>query len=464
MSEASEKLANLERQSHALEVILSSHLAQQAHCDLLEESYASLEKLNQLGSADFCRDAIGHDLEQQLQHIRSFIAEFSKNTLALKHARSEFQGKIKIEQDDVRSLIRNLQALHKENGSQENAPNVIQKVRDMPYRILPWTTQGLDELRFRKMLVILLLPAILFGAAVPYFKPPVEKSMDVVVPQRIAKLINKNQEIKQVELKPQEPEVKKVSKLTKKVTKVDEESAEVQVQIKLPQSTETEAESSRRSAEARGVLAFKNDLANLLDDSSVPKSNSEVLAAVKGEISSDDSSRSIIVSRASGVGESGSSSLVLSSGRGSGGLKTSGINLNVGVVGRGQSIAETGIKISRVDSTAISGASDQSLSKVRGPTRTDSEIQVVFDRYKSELYRVYNRELRVSPGLRGKMILRIVIEPDGSVSECTLKSNDFESTTFASNIVKRVLSFNFGAKDDVSVITILYPIEYLPPN
>ena len=464
MSEASEKLANLEQQLHALDVRLSSHLTQQSRFDLLEESYSSLEKLNRLGSANFFREATGHDLEQQLQRIRSFIAGFQKNTVALEHARSQLQAKIQTEQNTVRSLTKNLQALDKKSGRQDYEPSVIQQVGDMPYRILPWTTQGADENRFRKMLVMLLLPAILFGAAVPYFRPPVEKSMGVVVPQRIAKLIKKNQEIKQVERQRQEQAAKAAAEAAEKAAKADKKSAEVAVPTTSPQSTETEAESSRRSAETKGVLAFKNDLANLLEDSSLPKMGSEARISVKSGSSSGDSSRSLVVSRGSGAGGPGASGLVLPSSRGSGGINTSGLNRKVGVVGRGQRIAEKGITISRVDSTVTSATSSRSLSKGSGPTRTDEEIQVVFDRYKSALYRMYNRELRTNPGLRGKMVLQIVIEPDGSVSECTLKSNDFESTTFASDIVKRVLRFNFGAKDDVPVITILYPIEFLPPN
>ena len=50
------------------------------------------------------------------------------------------------------------------------------------------------------------------------------------------------------------------------------------------------------------------------------------------------------------------------------------------------------------------------------PGRTDEEIQIVFDRHKAALYRLYNRELRNDPTLKGQMILRLTIQPDGSVS------------------------------------------------
>jgi hypothetical protein len=78
--------------------------------------------------------------------------------------------------------------------------------------------------------------------------------------------------------------------------------------------------------------------------------------------------------------------------------------------------------------------------------RTDEEIQIVFDRHKSELYRLYNRELRRDPSLRGQMILRLTIEPDGSVSCARCKGSDMNAPQLAQQVVDRVETFDFGAK------------------
>ena len=59
---------------------------------------------------------------------------------------------------------------------------------------------------------------------------------------------------------------------------------------------------------------------------------------------------------------------------------------------------------------------DRPLAAGVSAGRTDEEIQIVFDRYKAALYRLYNRELRRDPTLQGQMVLRLTIEPDGSVS------------------------------------------------
>ena len=86
----------------------------------------------------------------------------------------------------------------------------------------------------------------------------------------------------------------------------------------------------------------------------------------------------------------------------------------------------------------------------------------MFDRYKAALYRIYNRELRKNPTLQGKMVLRITIEPDGKVSACSVDSSDMDSPSLDKKIAARVKKFNFGAKEGVPTITILYPIDFLP--
>ena len=57
---------------------------------------------------------------------------------------------------------------------------------------------------------------------------------------------------------------------------------------------------------------------------------------------------------------------------------------------------------------------------------------------------------------------RFTIEPDGSVSFCTLQSTDMNAPTLTEQIVDRVRNFDFGAKEDIVAVTIVYPIDFLP--
>ena len=59
------------------------------------------------------------------------------------------------------------------------------------------------------------------------------------------------------------------------------------------------------------------------------------------------------------------------------------------------------------------------------------------------------------------MVLRIRIEPDGSVSLCEVQSTDMAAPNLSAQVVGRVQTFDFGAKD-VPAVTIVYPIDFLP--
>ena len=124
-----------------------------------------------------------------------------------------------------------------------------------------------------------------------------------------------------------------------------------------------------------------------------------------------------------------------------------------------------GVAVSRVASSIGGGGGTGDRPTAGGGAmagRTDEEIQIVFDRYKAALYRLYNRELRKDPTLRGQLVLKLTIEPDGSVSFCTLQSSDMGAPDLAQQIVSRVSGFDFGAKDDILAMTIIYPIDFLP--
>jgi hypothetical protein len=206
-----------------------------------------------------------------------------------------------------------------------------------------------------------------------------------------------------------------------------------------------------------GILAFKDKFASLAQDTvSVP------LAADARHVAADDvgrpSARSMLASTTPGSsGGINVASLSRSVGGGGGG------NGGGGVGGRGTG-ADGGVGVGRAVSpiAPITGADRPKARSGPSPARTDEEIQIVFDRYKASFYRLYNRELRNNPALKGQMVLRLTIEPDGSVSMCVLQSTDMDAPELATQVVGRVRTINFGAKDAVPAVTIVYPIDFLP--
>jgi uncharacterized membrane protein YgcG len=209
-----------------------------------------------------------------------------------------------------------------------------------------------------------------------------------------------------------------------------------------------------------GILAFKDKIASLAQDNIGPRLGTDARYGA-----ADD------------VGRSSSPSVLTTNTRGSsGGINLASLNRSVGGgggggggggSGHGGSSAGSGgggVTVGRATSpiTAISGSDRPKARSGPGPARTDEEIQIVFDRYKASFYRLYNRELRNDPTLKGQMVVRLTIEPDGSVSMCVLHSTDMNAPGLAAQVVERVKSINFGAKEGVQAITIVYPIDFLP--
>ena len=50
------------------------------------------------------------------------------------------------------------------------------------------------------------------------------------------------------------------------------------------------------------------------------------------------------------------------------------------------------------------------------------------------------------------------------MATCTVDSSDMESPDLDKKIAAMVNKFNFGAKEGVPSITILYPIDFLPAS
>jgi hypothetical protein len=224
---------------------------------------------------------------------------------------------------------------------------------------------------------------------------------------------------------------------------------------------------ARKKAERVGIMAFKNSLADLMNETPVAKLGTKArLSNERPRVAGRAvAQRSLVAMQAKGGSSGGIAYAEVSRNIGSGNVDRLG---GPGVIRGGDGIGRgsgdgTGVGFARVESAIASlEESSRPLSDGVAPGRTDEEIQIVFDRYKAALYRIYNKELRKDPTLRGKILLRISIEPSGAVSLCKVESTDLASPELVAKIVERIKRFNFGPKEDVPKLTILYPIDFLP--
>jgi hypothetical protein len=199
----------------------------------------------------------------------------------------------------------------------------------------------------------------------------------------------------------------------------------------------------------KGILAFREKFSGFAENQAIARLGSQARISSPGA-TPGVVERSMLTTQAAGS---------------SGGINLADLSRGVGGNGGGGGSRIQGVQIARVTSSIGGGGGRGSASSVGGGGppigRTDEEIQIVFDRHKSALYRLYNRELRRDPTLKGQVVLRIRIEPDGSVTLCELQATDMNARELLAQVIARVKTFDFGAKP-VPPITILYPIDFLP--
>ena len=434
--EARQRAGVLEERLRKTEAELAGRQSQREQVSLLNEICTSLDRLSELGGSHLFWGEGGADAGQveRLASVREKSAAFVAEIDRIEQARDEVRQQIERERLEIGLLLDELTEL-REEAEQRKYDYVLERKDAGPLfraAVMPWTKQGEDEKRFRLVLV----SALLFSFGLTYlmsFWTITPRSVEVVeIPERLARLVKK-----EVPKPPEKPEERKVEE--KKEEKTPDKDTST--------ATVAERQQARKTAESSGLMAFKNSFSELREMSQ-PKLGVDARISDAGQkATGQQAQRALITAQAQ---------------TGSGGISTSSLSRNVGGVGR----QGGGVEFARVESSVGTDFkdSDRPLSDGPGPSRTDEEIQIVFDRYKAALYRIYNRELRNDPTLRGKMVLRITIQPDGSVSQCKVESTDLKSPPLVSGIIDRVSKFNFGPKEGVPAITILYPIDFLPAN
>jgi outer membrane biosynthesis protein TonB len=269
--------------------------------------------------------------------------------------------------------------------------------------------------------------------------PPLIADNGEQVPQRVVRLL--------MEEKPK-PTAAAVE-MPKPKVKAEKKPVEKPVQLAKAEPKVEELAPKEPEAKDQGILAFRERLAASKDDQVVGKLGLQARIDNSDYGAGGRAQRSMLTTNAPGS---------------SGGINLASISRGMGG-GPGKGGGMAGVQVTRASSAIAAVGTpggDRPLSNDAGAAgRTDEEIQIVFDRYKSALYRLYNKELRRDPTLRGQVILKLTIEPDGTVSLCELKSSDMNAPDLTAQVVDRVKGFDFGAKA-VPAITILYPIDFLP--
>jgi hypothetical protein len=455
-------LAELECEMRAVEAELETFSADRLRFDALRDVCNLLDRLDELeagqlfwGEVPEFKDSAGH-----IVRLRSRIAGFDeeiRGTLE-KQANLKAQGNQRL--DELDYLYDEIRNAHARDERREEEFLIERELSPVPYHppVMPWSHDGESERRYRRALRIALLLSLLLSTIIHLVTVPAPvRPVVAEIPQRLAMMVRKEHK---------KPEPVKKHKEAKKEEKKQTDKAQGKPTQERPKATTAEQMAAPKKADT-GVLAFKDSFKDLIDETPVARLGSEARLSNPATQAAGQAlaSRSLVTMQGGGGPGGGIGNAAVSRNVGSGGIGNGGVGRSVGSGGgNGARLGRAGAGFTQVKSAVAGPGANESkpLSSGARPGRTEEEIQILFDRYKAALYRIYNTELRKDPTLRGKMVLRITIEPSGAVSACAVESCNMNAPEFSTQIVDRVKKFNFGAKDGVPKTTILYPIDFLP--
>jgi outer membrane biosynthesis protein TonB len=458
IEQANEHLTDLERDLREIDRELQEHAMRRKQFDLLGEICDSLDNLSDIGAAELFWVGLA-DTPQAIDHMRDARAKIESfhqkielietRREALLDGMKEGQDVLDILEDDLLEL----QIKEEEKAAEWIVERDLDDAAHPPI-IMPWAHRGDDDSRFRKSLATSLLICLVLGLIIPLIDIPIlQRQESYEVPERFAELIREEprpippaEPVSVPEPDPIEPEI--AEEIVEEEPVLAEESPAEEPEVEPVPTVAQEPAPVEDAPRSTGILAFRESFAELA--SSRPSAQLGTAAQINdaGDAAVGRTERAMVTTDAPGS---------------SGGINIGSLSRDVGGGGAGGDDIG-GVALSRVASS-IGGTGTAHRPLAGGSAaagRTDEEIQIVFDRYKAALYRLYNRALRNDPTLRGQIVLHLTIEPDGSVSFCEVQTSDMDAAVLEQQVVDRVLTFDFGSKDNIPAITIFYPIDFLP--
>jgi outer membrane biosynthesis protein TonB len=445
LSRARTRLAALARDLRATENELESLKPQRKQHQLAVDACKALEKLAEMGGAEvFWGEGQAAHGAEHIEGVRTRIDQFDARIKDIEQREGELLKQLSQQSDLIEAIEHALFEVQDEEDRLKYEWEIEREISEVPRKlVMPWTRDGEDDQRFRRSAGIALLLAITFSVILPYIPLPALVSADgTVVPERVVRLL-----MEERPAPPTPPKEEPKPKLPAQVAETPQTKPAPQRVARVEKKIEEVVPET--PAKEEGILAFRSKLAAAKDDQVVARLGNQARIDNSDYNSAGRAERSMLTTSAPGS---------------SGGINLSSLSRGTGG-GNGAGGNMAGVQVTRATSAIASVGTpggDRPLSgDGASPGRTDEEIQIVFDRYKAALYRLYNKELRKDPTLKGQIVLRLTIEPDGSVSMCELKSSDMTAPDLIAAVVERVKGFDFGAKA-VPAITIFYPIDFLP--
>ena len=448
VTQQEESLRSLRGKLTATDDALNSLLSQQRLIELLGDVCRALEDLDSAGGSRLLWQ--DQDAAVYLRNARQQIDRHEKAIATAERSRNALLAQIENEGVRLEYLKIDLSEAREREAARANEWVIERDPGELPRHelVMPWARNGEEDRRLRGTLVLAVIAAGILSVLVSLVAiPAAERPKQVQLPERVARLVR---EERQPPPPPPRPVEEPVS---------EEETPEPEPELDDEQVPEEVAEPAdeqevvvlseqevKEKVKTKGILAFRDSIASSASLSTTAQLGAQARVRGVDDEAISRPQRSMVTSNAPGLGS---------------GINLADLSRDVG--GGGGAVAN--VEVSRVASSIdTDGAVARPQASAALAGRTDEDIQIVFDRYKAALYRLYNRELRKDPRLRGQMVLKLTIEPDGSVSSCAVESSTMQSPQLELQVVERVRTFDFGAMDGTEAVTIIYPIDFMPAS
>lgn len=298
--------------------------------------------------------------------------------------------------------------------------------------VLPWEKDEQESARFKRIVIIFLAAALLLSAIIPFLEVEKPNRKTTTIPPRLVKMVlEQKKEVKP----PPPPEIPKEEEKPEEKKPEEKKPEEKKPEEKKPEVKKTAKEVAKKHMAVFDALADLRDP----DDMQELKNNQSL---------SNDTGQAAKITRSLITNKNAT--------QGSGGIQVATASRSSGT-GRLAGQNTTNVK------SEIGSAIANTKRRTKSGTlkRSSENIQLIFEQHKPAIFTLYQRALRKNPGLQGRVVFRLTILPNGSVSKCTIDSSELNDPALEKRLISRIKRIKFGAKD-VATWNDTYMINFFP--
>lgn len=326
---------------------------------------------------------------------------------------------------------------------------------------LPWSSDEEAEGRLRKLMLIGLAAFLVVSLIIPFIPVPerVREKTNIESPELVQVILEK-QELPKPEpiVKPKpkpivkpKPEPKPKEKPKPKPKPKPEPVVKPtpkpvpKPKVKPKPTREQQVAKAKEQAASSGLLQFQDDLQAMRDSANIAQVDTATLNQSDAQAKQLD--RSVITSQSKTA---------------SGGINTAKLSRDTGgaaLSGRETTKVSSSLANKVARNNKQSGKSSGGASGVSA--RSQEGIRKVMDQNKGRIDLIYNKALRQNPDLEGRFVVKLTIQPNGSVSNVSIISSELDDPSLESKLLARIRLINFGAAN-VSRATLNYTFNFFP--